>query len=55
MSNRIKDYFIPHDGNGYKPHALQSVAVGAMLLLILISFTTANMQALLWICSDLVG
>lgn len=52
MRKHVKDLLIPHKENDYKPHALQRMAVAVMLALILVSFTTANLQALLWIGSD---
>jgi Cysteine-rich secretory protein family len=52
MFRRFKDFFIPHEGNNYRPDVLERVSVGLMLVLILLSFTMANLQALLWISSD---
>jgi len=49
---KIKDFFIPHHGNNYAPASLQKAAVLGMMLLVVISFTVANLQALLWISSD---
>lgn len=49
-------YFIPSERNNYHPHILQSISVAVMFLLILLSFSIANLQALLWTSSDwLVG
>lgn len=49
-------HFIPHEGNDYRPHVLQKTAVLGMLLLVTLTFTLANFQALLWQTSDwLVG
>lgn len=48
----IRDYFIPHDGNGYAPHALQKTAAILMAVMIVLTFAIANMQSLLWITSD---
>ncbi len=48
----LKNFFIPHHGNNYAPASLQKVAVLGMMLLVVLSFTAANLQALLWISSD---
>ncbi len=52
MLSRFKDFFIPHEGNNYRPDFLERMSVGIMLVLILLSFAMANLQALLWISSD---
>lgn len=52
MKKHAKNLFIPHEGNEYQPHVLQRVAIVAMLIMILTSFTAANFQALLWLSSD---
>lgn len=52
MFKRLKDLFIPHEGNNFRPDFLERLSVGIMLVLILLSFTMANLQALLWISSD---
>ncbi len=52
MFKRLKDLFIPHEDNGYKPDFLERVSVGIMFGLVLLSFTLANIQALLWMGSD---
>lgn len=52
MLKRLKDLFIPHEGNNYRPDLLERVSVGIMLVLVLLSFAMANLQALLWIGSD---
>ncbi len=52
MFRRFKDLFVPHEGNNFRPDVLERVSVGVMLILILLSFATANLQALLWISSD---
>lgn len=49
---RLKDFFIPHEGNDYKPHSLQKAAVYGMMGLVLLSFALANVQSLIWISSD---
>ena len=52
MKRHLKDYFIPHEGNDYSPHSLQKAAMTGMVLLVLLSFTMANVQSFLWIASD---
>jgi hypothetical protein len=52
MFRRFKDLFIPHEGNNFRPDILERVSVGMMLILILLSFAMANLQALLWVSSD---
>lgn len=52
MKKHLKDYFIPHEGNDYRPHSLQKTAMTGMVLLVLLSFTMANIQSVLWIASD---
>lgn len=52
----LKSHFIPHSGNDFSPKMLQKASMLGMLSLILISFLTANLQALLWQSSHwLVG
>ena len=50
--NWLKRVFIPHEDNDFSPHALQKTAVVGMMGLVLLSFTVANLQSLLWITSD---
>lgn len=52
MKRHLKDYFIPHEGNDYKPHSLQQAAMVGMLALVVLSFAAANLQSLIWISSD---
>jgi hypothetical protein len=52
MRKHLKDYFIPHEGNDYAPHSLQKAAMTGMVLLVLLSFTLANVQSFLWVASD---
>lgn len=52
MLEKLKNLLIPHKGNNYRPDLLERVSVGIMLVLILLSFAMANLQALLWISSD---
>lgn len=52
----IISHFIPHAGNDFRPRLLERVGMVGLLGLVLLSFTAANMQALLWQTSDyLVG
>lgn len=51
----IKDFkhlFIPSTENGFKPTFLEKFSMGIMLVLVLLSFAMANIQALLWMGSD---
>lgn len=48
----LKHYFIPHEGNNYRPNFLERFSMGIMLFLVLLSFTIANLQSLLWINSN---
>ena len=52
MRQQLYDHFIPHEGNDYAPHILQRFAIVAMLILVLLSFTAANIQTLIWMTSD---
>lgn len=52
MYKQIKDYLIPHEGNDYNPRSLQKAAVAGMVVLILLSFTLANLQSLIWMSSE---
>ncbi len=52
MKTVLKNHFIPHADNDYKPHILQKAALVAMVVLVALSFTMANIQALFWINSD---
>jgi hypothetical protein len=52
LRDRLKDLFIPCTENGFKPNVLERISVAVMLVLILITFAGANLQALLWINSD---
>lgn len=52
MQKHLKDYFVPHEGNNYKPHSLQKVALLGMCCLILLSFAVANIQSMLWLGSQ---
>lgn len=52
MKRSLKDFFLPHAGNNFRPTALEQISVGVMLVLILLSFGMANLQALFWISSD---
>lgn len=52
MKDKLKKLFIPHDENGFRPSFLEKFSMGIMLVLILISFAVANIQALLWVSSE---
>ena len=52
MKKWLQRHFIPHHSNDYKPDFWQKAAMGAMVLLVLLSFTVANIQALFWVSSD---
>lgn len=52
MHTHIKNLFIPHKGNNFRPNFLERLSVGILLLLVFSSFAFANIQALLWIGSD---
>ena len=52
MKKWLKNFFIPHQGNEYKPNSLQKTAVVMMSLLVLITFAFTNLQALLWMNSS---
>lgn len=56
MRKTLRTYFIPHEENGYKPHILQKTAVVLMAMMVLMTFTLTNLQALLWMNSSwLIG
>jgi len=56
MRKKLRRAFVPEDHNNYTPSLLQRVAMGGMALLVVLSFTATNIQALLWQSSDwLVG
>ena len=48
----FRKFLIPHQENDFKPHALQQAAVVGMMVLILITFTVANLQSVLWTNSN---
>ena len=52
MRQKLQKLFIPHKDNGFKPNILERFSMGIMLVLVLLSFTLANIQAILWIGSD---
>ena len=47
----LRTYFIPQKSNGFKPHILQKAAVSGMFVLIILSFTLANLNALFLVSS----
>lgn len=52
MNSPLRENFIPCAENNYQPHVLQKVSVGLMAVLILISFSLANVQSFLWMSSE---
>ncbi len=52
LKEKLTDLFIPCTQNTFKPNFLERVSMGIMLGLILLSFATANIQALLWMGSE---
>jgi len=52
MKKHLKDFFIPHEGNEYKPHSLQKIAFTGMVIMVFLSFAVANFQSILWVTSD---
>lgn len=52
MREQLKNFFVPHDGNDYKPNSLEKAAVVGMMVLILLSFTLANLQSIIWMSSE---
>ena len=51
MLERLKNFFIPHEGNSFAPHSLQKQAMLVMSRLIFITFLGTNLQSLLWTSS----
>ena len=50
------NHFVPHEGNDYRPHLLQKAAFFGLVGMVILTFTLANFQALLWQSSHwLVG
>ncbi|MCB9819078.1 hypothetical protein H6788_02755 [Candidatus Nomurabacteria bacterium] len=52
MKNWLKKVFVPNADNDFKPHILQRAALVGMMVLVLISFSIANLQSILWVSSD---
>lgn len=52
MKNWLKKFFVPNVENDFKPHALQRAALVGMMALVLISFSVANLQSILWVSSE---
>ena len=52
MRKHIRDYFVPHEGNEYKPHSLQEAAIVGMVLMVMLSYTLANLQSVIWVSSQ---
>lgn len=47
MRRHLKNYLIPHEGNGHKPHALREASVLALALIVLLLFGFSIFQAVL--------
>ena len=52
MYRFFKDLFIPHKGNRHQPRSLRTAAVVGMSLMILLTFTVANVQSVIWVTSE---
>ncbi|PIR86018.1 hypothetical protein COU14_01230 [Candidatus Kaiserbacteria bacterium CG10_big_fil_rev_8_21_14_0_10_44_10] len=52
MKNWLKKVFVPNADNDFRPHVLQRAALVGMMGLVLVSFSIANLQSILWISSD---
>ena len=52
MKRFLKNSLIPHEGNNYAPHSLQKTALLGMVGLVILSFTIANLQSVLWVSSE---
>ncbi len=52
MKNDLEDYFIPTKRNKYAPHGLQKAALFGMGMLVVLSFTIANVHSLIWVSSQ---
>lgn len=52
FKDRLKKLFIPHEHNNFKPDFFERASMGVMLVLVLLTFAIANIQALVWIGSD---
>jgi hypothetical protein len=48
----LHQFFIPSEKNGYRPNSLELASVGILAVLILGTFSLANVQALLLVSSD---
>ena len=52
MYRLLKDMFIPHKGNRHRPRSLRTAALVGMSLMILLTFTIANVQSVIWVTSE---
>lgn len=52
MRDWFKQFFIPTENNDFKPNALERAAFVGMVVLVMISFSIANLQSVLWISSE---
>lgn len=52
MRDWFKQFFVPTENNDFKPNALERAAFVGMVVLVMISFSIANLQSVLWISSE---
>ncbi len=52
MMDWLHRFLVPSEKNGYRPTSLENTAAGIMLVLIVLTFTIANLQSILLISSD---
>jgi hypothetical protein len=52
LKDFLKDRFIPHERNDFKPDFLERTSMALMLVLVVLTFALANIQALIWVSSD---
>jgi len=55
MRKTFKKYFIPHEGNDYKPHFFKDMTAGILSSVIVIAFLATTFQALLLFEIDLIA
>lgn len=52
MLEWFKKFFIPQAENDYKPNVLEKAALMGMMVLVLLSFSIANFQSIIWVSSE---
>ena len=52
VSYWLNKLFVPTENNDLKPHALQRAALVGMTAMVLISFSIANLQSIIWFSSE---